>query len=246
MTTSSRIRATFYGALAGSFLGLFAFVLFGGRFALGAATATPIREGTPRASIDFAGSSGGLYLIVVIIGVLVGLAVAGLTYAAAREREPDTPKFPLRYQLPVAGLLSGIAAYTGIRAGIGGFADIGAGIVVVSVIRFTLIVAVAGAVAGGVTAFVADRLARPDLLGFGGVAWESRSSVMASMMRAVALPTVAVVTAGAFAVGLSRILLDAEGTLAVVLFAIAGTIVLGGAALLAYRPWERGETRPSA
>lgn len=245
MTTTSRIRAALYGSLAATLLALVAYVLLGGRFALGAAIATQLREGSPRAAIDFSGSSGGLYLIVLIAGIGVGLVVAGITYAAAREREPDTPKFPLRYQLPIAGLVSGITAYTVLRAGIGSLADIEAGIVVVSVVRFTLIVALAGAVSGAITGYVVDRLARPDLLGLGGVAWESRGAVMKSMARAVGLPVVAVVIAGGFAVGLSRVLLDAEGTLAVILFSVAGTIVLAGAALLAYRPWERRETEPS-
>ncbi len=242
----SRVRASLYGSLAGAVLALVAYVILGGRFALGAAVAVPLRPDSPRAAIDFAGSTGGGYLIVLLGGILVGLAVAGITYAAARETEPDSPKFPLRYLLPVAGLVSGLTAYTMVRAGIGGFADIEAGIVTVSVFRFTLTIAIAGAVAGAVTGYVVDRLARPELLGLEGVAWESRTVVMRSMAKAVGIPVTAVVIAAAFAVGLSRLLLEAEGTLAVVIFAVAGTVVLAGATLLAYRPWERQQTRPSA
>ncbi len=181
-----------------------------------------------------------MYLIVVIAGILGGLAVAGLTYAAARESEPDAPKFPLRWQLPVAGLTSGLAAYAMLRAGIGAFADITAGVVTVSVFRFVLIALVAGAVAGAVTAYIVDRLARPDLLGFGGAAWPTNPrELMMEMARSVAIPVVAVMIAGAFAFGLSQVLLEAQGWLAVTLFSVAGAVVLGGATLLAYRPWER-------
>jgi len=240
VSSTSRMRAILFGTVCGAFLALVALVVLGGRFALSAAVATPLRPNSARASIEIAASSGGMYLIVVVAGVVGGLAVAGITYAVAREAEPDTPKFPLRHQLPAAALLSGLCAYAMVRAGIGGFADIDAGVVTVSVFRFVVIVAVAGAVAGSVAAAVVDRLSRPELLGLGGVAWESHRAVAASMARAVAIPTIAVVGAGTFAVALSQLLLNAGGvTVAVVLFSMAGAVVLGGITLLAYRPWDR-------
>lgn len=249
MSSNSRVRAFLYGTVAGAFIALFAFLVFGGRFALGAAVATPVTEGSSRASIDFAASSGGMFLVVIIAAVLGGLAVAGITYAAAREGEPDAPKFPLRYQLPTAAVVSAGAAYTIVRAGIGGFGDITMGVVTISVFRMVLIVAAAGAVAGAVTGYIVDRLARPELLGLGGVAWESNRAVLASMVRAVGIPLVAVVGTGGFAIALAQLLLYAESTeIATVLFSVAGAIVLGAITLLAYRPWDRGNggEQPSA
>jgi hypothetical protein len=241
VTVNSRLRAVLYGAVVGGFLALIAFVVLGGRFALGAAVATPLISGSPRAAITFSASSGGTYLIVVFAGMLGGLVVAGITYAVARESEPEAPKFPLRYQLPLAALVSGITAYAALRGGIGGFADIADGVVTVTVFRMTLVILIAGVVAGAVTAYVVDRLARPELLGLEGEAWETRRGVMTSMTRAVGTPVLAVMIAGAFALGLSQVLLEAEGTLAVALFALAGALVLGGAVLLAYRPWDRSD-----
>lgn len=244
MTALTRLRAMTYGALTGAVLSLVAIAILGGRFALGAAVATPLAEGSPRADIEFVASSGGMYLIVVVTGVVLGLIVAGIGYAVGRETEPDSPKFPLRWLLPVAGFTSGVAGYAALRAGLGLAADIDNGVVTVTVASFVIVAIVSGLAAGAITAYIVDRLARPELLGFGGVAWPtSASEIMGAMARSVGIPLVAVVIAGVFAIGLSQVLLSAEGTLAVVLFSVAGALVLGGATLLAYRPWERdGDT----
>ena len=74
--------------------------------------------------------------------------------------------------------------------------------------------------------------------------WVDRQTVLLESPRndlhyAVGIPLVAVTVAGVFAIGLAQVLLTAEGTLAVVLFSLAAALVLGGAALIAYRPWER-------
>lgn len=246
MSAKSRFRAVLYGSVAGAFVSLVAVVVLGGRFALASAVATPVAEGSPQASIDFMASSGGMYLLVVLAGLLGGLAIAGITYAVGRESEPDAPKFPLRWLLPVAGFVSAVTAYTALRAGIGAFADIYAGVVTVSVFRFMLIAAFSGASAGAVTAFIVDRLARPDLLGFGGVAWPTTAGeLLGAMSRAVGLPILAVVIGGVFAVGLSQLLLTASATVAVVLFSLVAALVLGGAVLLAYRPWDRDRDAPA-
>jgi hypothetical protein len=239
--TKSRIRAIVYGAVAGGFLGLLAMVVFGGRFGLEAAVATPVSEGSPRASIDFVASSGGLYLVVLAAGFTAGLVIAGIAYAVGRESEPDSPKFPLHWFLPVAGFTAAIAAYTAMRTGVALMGDIEAGIVTISVFSLAVVIVVSGGVAGAITSYIVDLLARPDMMGFGGAAFpRSTSEAMGAMGRAIGLPVLAVVIGGIFAVGLAQILLETSGTMAVILFSLAGAIVLGGAALIAYRPWERG------
>jgi hypothetical protein len=229
-----------YGAFVGGVIALVAVAILGGRFGLQAAVATPLAEGSPRASVEFVASSGGMYLIVVTAAVLTGLLVGGIMNAVGRELEPDSPKFPIGWLLPVAGLASGITGYAVVRAGLGLASDINAGVVVVSVVSFVLIALVSGLISGAVTTYIVDRLARPDLLGLGGAAWPtSTGELMGAMARAVGIPLVAVTVAGVFAIGLAQVLLTAEGTLAVVLFSLAAALVLGGAALIAYRPWER-------
>ncbi len=238
----SRLRAVLYGSIAAGLLSLVAVAILGGRFGLQAAVATPVFEGSPQASIAFVASSGGMYLIVVTAGIVLGLIIAGVTYAVTRETEPDSPKFPLGWLLPIAGFTSAVAGYATFRAGLGLESDITAGVVAVPVTSLVITALISGLVAGGITTFVVDRLARPDLLGLGGAAWPSSSAeLMGAMARAVGIPLVGVAIAGVFAIGLAQLLLSAEGTLAVVLFSVAGAIVLGGAALLAYRPWDRSD-----
>jgi hypothetical protein len=240
VTLKSRFRAVVYGAIGGALLGLFAVVLLGGRFALESAVAVPVSEGSPRADVDFVVSSGALYWGWLLTGIVGGLAIAGLTYAVGREAEPDAPKFPLRWLLPIAGIVSGIAAYSVLRFGLALTGDITMGEVTISVLSMALLAAASGAVAGAVTALIVDQLARPSTLGLGGVAWpESTGELMGAMTKSVGLPIAAVLIAGSFAVGLAQVLIEVEGTAAVVIFSVAGAVVLGIATLLAYRPWER-------
>lgn len=244
--SKSRIRAVLYGAIAGSILGMSAMALFGGRFGLGSAVATPTSEGSVHASVEFMASTGGLYLIVLVIGVLGGLIIAGTAFAVGRENDPESPRFPLRYLLPVAAVVSALAAYTGLRVGLGGWGDITAGVATISVSAMVGIAAVTGAVAGALTSSIVDRLARPETLGLGGAAWPSSpGALMSDMVRAVGTPLIAVVAAGGFAIAFSEILLAAEGTAAVAIFSGMGAVALGGAALMAYRPWDKKD-QPSS
>lgn len=239
----SRARAVLYGAVGGGLLGLMAVALIAGRYALGSTVAVPVSEGSSRADISFEVATGGLFLAVLVVGMLGGLAIAGIAYGIGRESEPTAPKFPLRYLLPVASLVSGIVAYGVLRAGLGAFGEIEAGVATVSVLALTLAAALSGAVAGAVTADITDRIARPALLGLEGEAWPtSGGALMGEMSRAMTTPILALIIAAAFAVPLSQILLAAEGTLAVALFASAGAAILVGAVLLAYRPWDRSDT----
>ncbi len=244
--SKSRIRAVLYGAIAGSILGMSAMALFGGRFGLGSAVATPAREGSVQASIDFMASTGGLYLIVVVIGVLGGLIIAGTAFAVGRESDPDSPRFPLRYLLPVAGIVSAVTAYTGIRVGLGGWGDITAGVATIPVATMVAVTGFTGAVAGAITSSIVDRLARPETLGLGGAAWPtSPGALMADTARAIGTPLMGFLIAGGFAIAFSELLLAAEGAAAVAIFSVMGALALAGAALLAYRPWDKSNQQQS-
>ncbi len=108
-------------------------------------------------------------------------------------------------------------------------------------IDLSLVFILAGSFAlGAITAALVDRLARPEKLGLGGEAWPtSPGALIGEAARAVGTPMMAMVAAGGFAVVLAEVLLALEGTAAVVVFSLAAAVVLGGASLLAYRPWER-------
>jgi hypothetical protein len=195
-----------------------------------------------RGRSDFAVSSGGLYFAVIILAVLGGLVIAGAIYAFG-SRDVAERRFPLRFLLPTAGITAAIMAYAISRAGLGAVATIELGTVTVSVFRLIVVSMVAGAVAGGATASVVDALARPSFLGFEGeAAPQSSAAFMREMVSAVGAPTIAVVVAAAFAIGLSQLLLALSGAAAVAAFGVVAAIVLGGAALVAYRPWDNSST----
>jgi len=238
----SRGRAVLIGAASGAALTLVATLVLGGRFALESAVATPNSEADVRATIEFVASSGGLYLLVIAVGALIGMAVAGIAYAVGREANSEAPRYPLRAMLPLAAVVGGIAAYAVVRTGLGLLADITAGVVTITVGRMLLILVVAGAVTGALTSDAVDRLARPQLLGIEGVAVpESTGAMMREMVSAVGTPITAFLVAVIFAVALSQLLLGLAHTsvnLAVAVFGIAGALILGIAVLLAYRPWE--------
>ncbi len=242
-----RGRAVLIGAGTGAALALLATVVLGGRFALQSAVATPLSETDIRSTIEFIASSGGLYLIVVVVGAAVGMGVAGVSYAVGREANSVAPRYPLRAMLPLAALVSAGTSYAVLRLGIGLWGDITAGVVTIPVARMVLILVGAGAVTGAITGDAVNRLSKPELLGLHGVAVPtSTAAMMGEMARAVGTPIVAFLVAAGFAVALSQLLLEAAHTsfnLAVAIFAVAGAIILGGATLLAYRPWENRTRR---
>lgn len=182
-----------------------------------------------------------MYALVIVLALAGGLAIAGVVYALGREAEPDAPKFPLSWLLPVAAITSAIMAYAVLRGGLGVGADITAGVVTVSAFRLTVIALIAGVVAGGVTSRVVDALARPATLGEANEAWpESSRAFVLEMLRAIGAPTIAALVIAVFAITLSQVLLQLHGMAAVAAFSIVAAVILGVVSLAAYRPWDRG------
>lgn len=235
-----RVRSVIYGATAGAALAITGLVVFGSRASLQSVEGVLLDRAAGRGRADFMVSSGGLYLALVIIAMLGGLAIAGIVYAFGKESDPEGTRFPLRYLLPTAAVTAAIMAYGALRAGLGASASIDAGVVTVSTFRLIMITLVTGATAGGVTASVVDALARPGFLGFEGEAVPaSPRAFMKEVISAIGAPTIAVIAIAIFAIGLSQILLSLHGAASVAAFSVAGAIVLGAAALAAYRPWDR-------
>jgi len=234
-----RVRTVVLGAAGGALLALAALAVFGSRASLGSVEGVLLEPAAGRGRSDFVISSGGLYLAVIILALLGGLVIAGAIYAFG-DRDGGERRFPLRFLLPTAAITAAIMAYAVLRAGLGALATIENGTVTVSVFRLIIVSMTAGAVAGGATASVVDALARPSFLGFEGeAAPHSPAAFMREMVSAVGAPTIAVVVAAVFAIGLSQVLLSLHGAAAVAAFGIVGALVLGGAALVAYRPWEK-------
>jgi hypothetical protein len=231
--THSRRNATLVGAVGGAVIALTVFTMFVGR--LGLHTPVEIDGG---AAVQV--TSGSLYLVVLMVAALAGLLIGAIGYGIGVSADPDAPRFGLRSLLPVSSITAAITAYAVLRIGVGGFGDIGGGLVTVGVLRMTLTVLFMGLVAGGTTAGVAVALARPALFGFGGEAWPNNSrEVTSAMIRAVSVPLVATIVGAAFAIPLSVLLIELEGDAATIVFSVVGTIVLGLTALVAARPWEK-------
>jgi len=237
-----RVRSVIYGAIGGAFLAVVGLTVFGSRASLRSVQGILLDPAAGRGRSDFIISSGGLYLAVIILAVLGGLVIAGVVYAFG-SREAGERRLLLRFLLPAAGITAAIMAYAILRAGLGALATIELGTVTVSVFRLIVVSMAAGAVAGAVAASVVDAVARPSFLGFEGEAVpHSPAAFMKETMSAVGAPTIAVVIVAAFAIGLSQLLLSLHGAAAVAAFGIVAAAVLGGAALVAYRPWDRRST----
>ena len=237
-----RVRSVVYGATGGALLALVGLAVYGSRASLRSVQGVLLDPAAGRGRSDFMISSGGLYMAVIILAVLGSLVIAGAIYAFG-SREIGERRFPLRFLLPTAGITAAIMAYALLRAGLGAVATIELGTVTVSVFRLIIVSMVAGTVAGGATASVVDALARPSFLGFEGDAVpRSSAAFMREAVSAIGAPTIAVVAAATFAVGLSQVLLSLHGTAAVAAFSVVAALVLGGAALIAYRPWDRARS----
>ena len=229
---SSRRNSFLVGAVIGAVVALGALALSVGRMALQAVT---LEDGTAVVSVR----SGSAYLLVLIAAALGGLFIGAVGYATGTPADPETPRFPLRFLLPISAVTAAILAYATLRVGVGGFGDIGGGVIEIGALRLTITAVAMGVVGGGVTAALVDSLARPEMFEFEGEAWPSSGrAVMAAMMSAVSAPIIAAVLAASFAIPLSIILIELEGNAAVVMFSVVGAIILGAAALIAARPWD--------
>jgi len=230
-----RVMAAMYGAVAGALTALVLGAVFAGRFAL---TSLTVSDGRA----VFEASSGAVYLLVVVIGLLGGLVIAAVTYVFGVETEPDAQRFPATWMLPIGAVVAALFSYAVLRFGVGAAGDISAGVITISTARMVVIMVVIGVVAGSITAAVVDALARPSFIGFHGeAAPASTSEMVREMIHAIGAPVIAIIVGAVFAISLSQILLAIEGTGAVVVFGVVGAVVLGGATLIALRPWDRGQ-----
>ena len=231
-----QLKASMYGSVAGGVIAMVLIAIFAGRFAV---NALDVLDG--RAS--FEASTGSVYLLVVVVGLIGGLAISAVTYAFAAESEPETQRFPIAWMLPIGAVVAALFAYAVLRFGVGMAGDISAGILTVSVMRMAIIALVMGVVAGGITGAVVDALARPSMIGFEGeAAPESPGAIAAEMLQAVGAPVIALIVGAAFAIALSQVLLAVEGIGATIIFSVVGALVLGGATLIALAPWNRDGT----
>lgn len=210
-----------------------------GRWGLSSLEAEAAVDVSQRASAHFVLSSITLYLVIAMGAVVIGLLIATIAYAVGREADPVGDRFPLGYMMVAAAITAVVIGYGIARLGLEIAGASSEGQITVAATSLVLIIVIAGAIGGGATASVVDALARPAFIGYSGEAAPSMAVVMKEMLAAIGAPTVAVIVAAAFAVGLSQLLLTLHGAASTVAFSLVAAAILGLVTLLAYRPWER-------
>lgn len=233
--TFNRTRAIFAGGLAGGVfaLGLIAWV--SGRFAL--QSITLVGEAP-----TYAVSTGAAYTAVIVFSAAAALLVAAFTYAQRHTVEPDAARFPIRYIMPVAALVAVIIAYAIFRIGVEMAGDVSQGLITIGAAEMTAVVLVAGLIAGGITTAVVDTLARPAFINVDpDEIPQTSGEIIGEMTRAVGAPIIGIVGAALFAIVLSQALLALDAVAAVAVFALVAALILGGATLIALRPWDQDQ-----
>ena len=229
------IAAAAIGYLVGGFLGLLAIAAGAARLVDGGLAVIAGDDGSAESVI--AVSQAGLYLFVAVAGVVAGAILATIGYAVGTQADPAAPRYRLG---PIAALGAAIGApvaFAATRAVMGLTADIVDKTVMVTGFRAGISALVAGAATGMVIAATAERLSRPEAIGFEGAAVpHSFGRFVRDAAAAVGLPAIGLGVAAAAVFGLSRVLLEAEGNLALVVFGGAAAVVLFGTALLAAMP----------
>lgn len=223
----NRSTVVITGSLAGGLLAIAFLAIFLGRFG----TEFGLTEG---GDALLAIRTGALYLGSVVAALIGGAIISTVAYGATATDDEET-RFQLAHIMPF-GLLTAVAAgYAVLRAGLGVSSDAAAGTTEVTAAAMAFSSLAAGLVAGGATAWVVSTLAAKSIVGLEG---EAAPASTAAMMRAAAQavmgPMLAIVVIAVLAIGLSQLLLAAEGTAAIVIFAAVGALVLFGAAAAAY------------
>lgn len=227
MRHRSTVVAT--GALAGGLLGIALLALFTGRFASGS---VGLAAG---GDAELAVRGGALFLGAVVAALLGGAVVSTIAYGAIAGPKDDAAQFELAHVLPFGLLTSIVVGYSILRAGAGLAGDAADGTITVTVAALALTTLVAGIVAGGATAWVVSTLAAKSVVGLEGeAAPSSTGAMMRAAAQAVVWPMLAIVTIAVLAIGLSQLLLAAEGDAAIAIFSGVAALVLLIATAVAY------------
>ncbi len=229
-------RVAGYGVVAGALFGLGAFALFGPLTAMSSIETAAL--GTPGGTTIVV-THGALFLALLVIGLVGGAATALVGYAAGTRSDPARERYPARYVASVGAVLGAAVGFPITRGLLALAGEIDGGNVTIPILRMALIAVVTGGIVGAMIAMFANTISHPHAVGFTGSAVPlTTAGFLRETGRAIGWPIIAGVTAAAVAFGLSRLLLASSKVGAVVLFSLVGALVLGGAALLATRPWE--------
>lgn len=230
----SSLTAAIAGAVAGALFGVITLALAAGRVIGGAMTTAA--DGTPLFSV----TQSGLYLYVVIAGVVAGTLLALLGYAAGHQHGPDERRYGLGIIAALGAGTGAVVGFAATRAAVGLTGDIVATMVLLTPFRAALVAVTAGATTGVVVAMTGERLSLPAAYGFAGEALpRSFGQFVRDAAAAIGLPALGLVVGAGLVFGLSRVFLEADGTTGLILFGGVAALILFGAAAIAARPPRR-------
>ena len=192
----------------------------------------------------FTASTASMGLLVFALGALGGLIIAAFAHASGRARNPEAARFAFGWLAIVGIVLGGTMAFATVSLGVTIGGNSTSGSITMPVTAMVVSVAVAGLLAGAITAPVVDALARPASFGALDAATPMTSGQFWSDMgRAIGIPVLAISIGALLAVLLAELLLSTDSAAAsVAVFSVVGAIVLGGTALFAIRPWDRSSS----
>ncbi len=229
-------RIAGYGVVAGALFSLGAFALFGPLTATSSIQTAAL--GIPGGTTIVV-TQGALFLALLIVGLVGGAAMALVGYGVGTRSDTRMQRYPARYVAGVGAVFGAAVGFPLTRGLLALAGQTDGGQITIPVLRMSVIAVATGAVVGAMIAVIANTISHPRAIGFSGSAVPLTSAgFMRETGRAIGWPVAAGVTVAVLAFGLSRLLLASSKIGAVVLFSVAGAIILGGAALLAARPWD--------
>jgi hypothetical protein len=232
------IAAATAGSLLGAFLGIIALALGAARL-VDAGTAVPELDSGALGAV-VAVSQAGLYLFVAIAGAIAGAILAMFGYGIVAQADPASRRYRLGPIAALGAVIGAPVAFAVTRATVGAAGDIVANTVTLGVFRAGIVALVAGALTGGLVVVAMERLARPETLGLSGVAVpRSIGDFVRAGVAAVGLPVVGLAVGGALVFALSRVLLESDPTVALIVFGGVAAVVLFGTAFIAAHPPRR-------
>ncbi len=232
------IAAATVGSLVGALLGTLALGLGAARLLDSGLTIPPSDTTTLGASITV--SQAGMYLFVIVAGAVAGAILAMVGYAVSAQADPDARRYGLAPIASLGALIGGPVAFAASRAVVGLVGDIVDKMVVLDIFHAAIAALTTGAATGAIVVVTVERLSRPETLGLGGVAMpQSFGRFVRDATAAVGLPAFGLAMGAGVVYGLSRVLLEADKTVALIVFGGVAALILFGTALIASGPGRR-------
>ncbi|MCB1246336.1 MAG: hypothetical protein KDB69_03635 [Acidimicrobiia bacterium] len=148
----------FVGAVAGAILALSLFTYFAAAGAVRTLQAEVVGSDLVP---TFAPSASATWYMVILGGLIGGTIIAIVTYALSRVVDPDGSAGSLWVMVPVGSVVAAIVSMIVFPLGVTVLGSITDGNAVIGVADMVVLVVVAGAVAGGIVAWLSAIIARP-------------------------------------------------------------------------------------